>query len=86
MKILAVMLLILLPDAFAFADDPAWWSDSKCRQERNETYDEKLDLCAPDMNHFKWLEKKPCWAIFYSFDSFKSLRSILSITNLRDAS
>lgn len=72
MKILAVMLLILLPDAFAFADD--------------ETYDEKLDLCAPDMNHFKWLEKKPCWAIFYSFDSFKSLRSILSITNLRDAS
>lgn len=38
MKILAAMLLILLPDAFAFADDPAWWSDSKCRQERNEKY------------------------------------------------
>ena len=38
MKILAAMLLILLPDAFAFADDPAWWSDSKCRQERNNNY------------------------------------------------
>ena len=40
MKILAAMLLILLPDAFAFAmtSAPSWWSDSRCGEAREETF------------------------------------------------
>lgn len=34
-----MLLLTLLFSANAFADDPAWWSDSKCRQQRNEDYE-----------------------------------------------
>jgi hypothetical protein len=40
MKILAAVLLILLPDAFAFAmtSAPSWWSDSKCGEAREESF------------------------------------------------
>lgn len=30
--------LMLLFSVNAFADDPAWWSDSKCREQRNKDY------------------------------------------------
>ena len=33
-----ILLLTLLFSVNAFADDPAWWSDNKCRQERNKSY------------------------------------------------
>ena len=33
-----ILLLTLLFSVNAFADDPAWWSDSKCRDERNRSY------------------------------------------------
>lgn len=33
-----IFLLTLLFSVNAFADDPAWWSDSKCREERNKSY------------------------------------------------
>ena len=33
-----MLLLTLLFSVNAFADDPAWWSDSKCREQRNKDY------------------------------------------------
>lgn len=57
MKILAAMLLILLPDAFAFAN-PAWWSDSKCRQERNEKYASMLLLGFSSKNATERLDEE----------------------------
>lgn len=33
-----ILLLTLLFSVNAFADDPAWWSDSKCREQRNKSY------------------------------------------------
>ena len=33
-----ILILTLLFSVNAFADDPAWWSDSKCREQRNKSY------------------------------------------------
>lgn len=38
MKNTILLLTLLFSVNAAFADDPAWWSDSKCRQQRNKEY------------------------------------------------
>lgn len=52
------ILLLTLLHSVAFADDPAWWSDSKCREERNKSYASLLLTGFRDGEAIKLIDKE----------------------------
>ncbi|WP_448123866.1 hypothetical protein [Pseudomonas veronii] len=61
-----IIVLTLLLSANAFADDPAWWSDSKCRETRNKSYASLMLLGFKSHDAIKKIDEEfktcICWA------------------------
>lgn len=53
-----ILLLTLLFSVNAFADDPAWWSDSKCREQRNKSYASLMFLGFKSHDAIKKIDEK----------------------------
>ena len=66
MKNTILLLTLLFSVNAAFADDPAWWSDSKCREERNRSYASLLLIGFKTHDAIKKIDEAfktcVCWA------------------------